>query len=66
MDFIISYYLHNKLKKEKPDKKTKELINIEENKPLIKSCECCGQNIYFCQCINNKYKSNFNPEKDIY
>lgn len=62
MDFIVSYHLFNKLKRK--EKKNIELQVDEETKPIIKTCHLCGQNIYFCQCNNDKI--NFNPEKDIY
>tara|TARA_B000000532_G_C18820375_1_gene385644 strand:- start:685 stop:879 length:195 start_codon:yes stop_codon:yes gene_type:complete len=64
MDFIVSYHLYSKLKRK--ENKNIELQVEEETKPIIKTCHLCGQNIYFCQCKNNKYKRNFNPEKDIY
>lgn len=66
MDFIISYYLYNKIVKKE---KIQDYELQEEKKsllPIIKCCSFCGQNIYFCQCKKDITKRIFNPEKDIY
>ena len=70
MDFIVSYHLHNKLKKIKSD----ELKEEEERFPIRLACSRCGQNPYLCLCDcqheYNKHSSKkhyeFNPEKDNY
>jgi len=81
MDFIVSYHLHNKLKKIKSRDELKELK--EERSPIRESCSRCGQNQYLCQCdyqqdcqhecekyFPKKYRFSdsriFNPEKDNY
>jgi len=66
MDFIISYYLYNKIVKKEKIKNYE--LQEEENTllPIIKCCSFCGQNIYFCNCKKYITKSIFNPEKDIY
>ena len=81
MDFIVSYNLHNKLKKKESSDELKELK--EERSPIRESCSLCGQNPYLCLCdyqcdsqqhcekySPKKYRFNdstiFNPEKDNY
>ena len=75
MDFIVSYLLHNKLKKIKSSDELKELKE-EERYPIRESCSRCGQNPYLCQCQRgcqheydkhpSKKHYRFNPEKDNY
>tara|TARA_B100002019_G_C21271235_1_gene602437 strand:- start:2778 stop:3017 length:240 start_codon:yes stop_codon:yes gene_type:complete len=79
MDFIVSYHLYNKIKKNElkeslNNKEMKEpgmVIQIKEQPTrdiISKTCEKCGQEPYFCQCSNNMklMYQNFNPEKDKY
>lgn len=69
MDFIVSYYLYNQMKKKELSKSNeKEPIPQKEKNEVNYTCSRCGQDPYFCQCKNNikeMYKY-FNPEKDIY
>lgn len=81
MDFIVSYQLYKKMRKNKinelndilKDKESEEKSqesneHTKEDKIIFKSCERCGQDPYFCQCEENtklRYL-NFNPEKDNY
>lgn len=81
MDFIVSYHLYNKIKKNELKENLKvdieiekqEKIKIHNNKQLTpdiisKTCGRCGQEPYFCQCSNimKLVCHNFNPEKDNY
>ena len=77
MDFIVSYHLYNKIKKEeRRGKRCEEQEEQEERKKetkpflyeKLKLCVKCGQGNYFCQCKENKkiIYHNFNPEKDNY
>tara|TARA_B100001248_G_scaffold210792_1_gene165002 strand:- start:631 stop:855 length:225 start_codon:yes stop_codon:yes gene_type:complete len=74
MDFIVSYHLYNKIRKNelKQPLKNKKSEVIEKIYPsdnlTFKTCEKCGQDPYFCQCKEN-FKlmyHKFNPEKDKY
>lgn len=81
MDFIVSYYLYNKIRREELNKPLfhetpiiKPIIKIDEIDEVVsksflnRTCGQCGQNPYFCQCKENiklMYR-NFNPEKDRY
>ena len=80
MDFIVSYQLYKKMRKNKINElndilnnqgckeKSQEIKSHKENKLILKTCERCGQDPYFCQCEENtklRYH-NFNPEKDNY
>lgn len=80
MDFIVSYHLYNKIKKNElkeslkgslKSTEVKEIVikkNQSERDIIFKTCEKCGQEPYFCQCSNNMklMYQNFNPEKDKY
>jgi hypothetical protein len=56
--------------KESSNSNQKEPISQKEPKKNIvnPTCPRCGQDPYFCQCINNVklMYHNFNPEKDKY
>lgn len=78
MDFIVSYHLYNKIKKQELNELNGKMnikmnIKTKEQPPLsrdrvFKTCERCGQDPYLCQCernIKNMYL-NFNAEKDNY
>ena len=71
MDFIVSYFLSNEIKKE-----SLEVVKIPNVvKPKVqtlyisnRACEYCGQNPYWCRCSENvkcMYR-NFSAEKDNY
>jgi hypothetical protein len=82
MDFIVSYYLYNNIKKNELKGSLREPIRVEKKQEQIKihnndqstrdiiskTCGKCGQEPYFCQCSNNMklMYHNFNPEKDNY
>tara|TARA_Y100001970_G_scaffold202354_1_gene246322 strand:+ start:3292 stop:3534 length:243 start_codon:yes stop_codon:yes gene_type:complete len=80
MDFIVSYHLYNKIKKEErcerrercEERQGEQEERKKETKPFLyeklKLCVKCGQGNYFCQCKENKKSMyhNFNPEKDNY
>ena len=80
MDFIVSYHLYNKIKKEErrgkrceeQEEQEEQEERKKETKPFLyeklKLCVKCGQGNYFCQCKENKkfIYHNFNPEKDNY
>ena len=78
MDFIVSYYLYSKIKRESTDmkrdstdmkKKSQNNVSVNKiNDISYKTCVKCGQEPYFCQCSNNikLMYHNFNPEKDKY
>ena len=80
MDFIVSYYMYNKIR----ENEMKENLNINEESfreesfreesfqkelhYMKRNCCKCGQDPYFCQCneiIKLMYR-NFNPEKNSY
>ena len=53
MDFIVSYYLHKKVKV--TTKLTTNVLpkqELEEKTPInsLNPCDKCGQNPYFCTC----------------
>ena len=63
MDIGFAYILHHKLLKENNDKHNqnleKKLYSLDNKikiKP-VKSCERCGQNIIWCNCLNIIYQS---------
>ena len=80
MDFIVSYHLYNKLKKQELNELNNNLISknikvlqkdnqkTKQYKSVFKTCERCGQDPYLCQCEKNlkAIYINFNPEKDKY
>lgn len=81
MDFIVSYHLYKKMRKNKinelndilkykesEEKSQQSIEHTKKDKIIIKSCERCGQDPYLCQCeLNTKLRyHNFNPEKDNY
>ena len=81
MDFIVSYQLYKKMRKNKinelndilKDKESEEKSqesneHTKEDKSRFKTCERCGQDPYLCQCELNikQMYPNFNPEKDNY